>query len=672
MKCNRCGKVNAAGAVNCQACGAPLSATATNGFAATMGTQDQPGLPAWLETLRAGERPVTSASNQGTNFPTADLVSEDALPNWMKSSRNETQNVTGATPPISVVRPTGPVPQVSQETAFPAQGLDAQSLIDMQSLPGWMQEGQGSGAQRPENGIAASSLVQPDEVPSWMKTLGQPMGSERPASAPSSPSMSSPFSASDAAAKPSTSASGFSARDLVDQQSLPPWISQLGGSNQKPAPSDRSPMRPSQPAAPTSGSDLFASNQIASRNENPASGFSAHDLVDPQSLPSWMAQQGGKSGQVTASAPLNNTPDIPASPTSFRDNGISASSLLDSSSLPAWMQEAGLSSSGTAQRSQTAQSPFAQPPRQEPAQSQGPSAPINGLSASSFIDNSSVPEWMRSIGGQTGQTGSPASSRPMPTPPPSFQGQAPYNTPVAGPPRVENVRVPNRPRTEISSSETSEMAATVFASMLGVASATPTYSSRSQMGQPGSNASMSGNLSQQGQPGVNAGGIPSTSSSQLPPLPQQSSPYAGQSMSGMSNMGVAGPGSYSGNLNNIGSQSPANSYSGLPGQNIPGSQMGQSGSYSPYQSQTNPYDNGMQGMQGNYPGLQNQNRSGSMSGNLNSMQSNASLSGQYSSNTNMNNVPQGFTSPRTPDGTMDQKNSKKRGLFGAFLDWLSR
>ena len=82
------------------------------------------------------------------------------------------------------------------------------------------------------------------------------------------------------------------------------------------------------------------------------------------------------------------------------------------------------------------------------------------LAASSIIDMNALPDWLHSSGGQ--QSASETSSQP-------------YSAPYAGPPRVENMRVPSRPRGEISSSETSEMAASVFASMLGVASTAPNF-----------------------------------------------------------------------------------------------------------------------------------------------------------------------------------------------------
>ncbi|WP_126549625.1 hypothetical protein [Dictyobacter kobayashii] len=85
IKCNRCGKMTPAGAV-CQACGAPLAGMVDNGPAPRMGFQDQPELPAWLESLRAGERTATPTNN-ATSFSPADLIEDGALPSWMRAER---------------------------------------------------------------------------------------------------------------------------------------------------------------------------------------------------------------------------------------------------------------------------------------------------------------------------------------------------------------------------------------------------------------------------------------------------------------------------------------------------------------------------------------------------------------------------------------------------------
>jgi hypothetical protein len=95
-------------------------------------------------------------------------------------------------------------------------------------------------------------------------------------------------------------------------------------------------------------------------------------------------------------------------------------------------------------------------------------APVQGggLSASSFIDPGVLPQWLRSGPEQQNQAGSM-----MPSPQPVATPRSGYTIP----PRVENVRVPSRPRGEINPNEGNEAAANVFASMLGVASTTSNF-----------------------------------------------------------------------------------------------------------------------------------------------------------------------------------------------------
>jgi hypothetical protein len=104
----------------------------------------------------------------------------------------------------------------------------------------------------------------------------------------------------------------------------------------------------------------------------------------------------------------------------------------------------------------------------------GNNAAQNNLSAASFVDRNTLPEWLRAEAEQ--RQPSPPSNIPQPTP-----RSGPYVVPPRG---GENVRVPNRPRGEMGPPESSEVAANVFASMLGVASNAPPFPSQVQ-GMPG-------------------------------------------------------------------------------------------------------------------------------------------------------------------------------------------
>ncbi|HEV2579687.1 MAG TPA: hypothetical protein VGT44_02445, partial [Ktedonobacteraceae bacterium] len=149
----------------------------------------------------------------------------------------------------------------------------------------------------------------------------------------------------------------------------------------------------------------------------------------------------------TWQGPKNVTPGQP-------DSGIAASSLLDANSLPQWMREDNQAAQGGV--------------------SAGSGSP--GLSAGSLIDMNNLPGWLRTAEQE------PRSGYSSPGAPATFGGSGVYGTP--GPTRIENMRVPSRPRAEMAPLEQSEMAANVFSSMLGVASASSAYplATSSQMG----------------------------------------------------------------------------------------------------------------------------------------------------------------------------------------------
>ncbi|HEX3641582.1 MAG TPA: hypothetical protein VHV10_09850, partial [Ktedonobacteraceae bacterium] len=229
-----------------------------------------------------------------------------------------------------------------------------------------------------------------------------------------------------------------------------------------------------------------------------------------------------------------------------------------------------------------------------------------------------------------------------------------YSAPYAGgPPRVENVRVPSRPRSEMASSETSEMAASVFASMLGVASSAPNFPGPSgvpyqqQSGQLsyGEQMTLSGVSGIAGMPqaGMSMTGIGNPGAQSMAGMP--GGPGA-QSMAGMPMPGGPGAQSMAGMPGGPGAQSMA----GMPGR--PGAQSmagmpGGLGAHSMVGIPTGSGIHSMAGMPGG-PGAQ------SMAGNV------------------YRNPTGAPTGPSALGMTGEEKNTKKRGLFGALLDWLSR
>ncbi len=389
ITCNHCGRPNPVNAASCQNCGSPLMNDMSGGA-----SQQQSELPAWLETLRLGERPgPSSASSSGTeasNFIADELIDEDMLPSWMRPDRREMTDSAHleSYPPRRPAASSAP----NTDNAFsPARGMDASSLIDQQSLPSWLQEK--LVARQEQENISAASLVQSGSLPEWIKNT-----------------------------QPQAPAPG-GARQMV-QPPVPPQ------------------------------------------------GIMGNDLIDSQELPRWM------SAQDTPSAPRSQT-------------GLSTSSLLDANALPAWLRQAdketqagnsqalppaAQAASGFASSMPQSAYYYPSPGRGAAAgynQSAGPQRPAGteansraNISASSFIEMDSLPGWLRSgdeqrqpeasLGPQVGQ-------QSFANPP----RQAAYGAPVRP--------VPSRPRGAMPAQEESEVAANVFASMLGVASAAPSF-----------------------------------------------------------------------------------------------------------------------------------------------------------------------------------------------------
>lgn len=361
-----------------------------------------------------------------------DAQEQPALPTWLESLRaNE--------------RPRTPASGQSFSTA---------DLFDEDDLPGWMRPERAAmaedvnagqyGAPRPSSmpapntdagmppprGFSASSLIDSASLPSWVQE-NQPAGQ--------GPGSGSYF--------PGEAQAPFSAASLIEPDSLPSWIS--GQSSQQ------------QPVQNwfDSGSATFNAPQQAQSGridpETPPRLMSAQDLIDPQALPSWMPGWQGRPGQANqpnqqsrqsqpgqmAQSTWQGPPSQAAPGSGDSGAGLSAASLLDMNALPSWLREG--------QQGYTGQ----------PGQP-GQGGSDSNLSAGSLIDMNALPAWLRN-----------ADSQPQGTPPGMQQGS---NVPASSG-RVESIRVPSRPRAEMAPQEQSEVAATIFSSMLGVASGAPSY-----------------------------------------------------------------------------------------------------------------------------------------------------------------------------------------------------
>ena len=311
--------------------------------------------------------------------------------------------------------------------------------------------------------FSTSDLIDEGALPSWMRPENADLmekgnSGKYPAWRPAS--MSAPHTD-----KGNIPPEGFPARSLIDEQSLPSWVHTTTG-----------PM----PVTPDS-----------QRN------FSAESLIQPDDFPDWMKSLPQSSQpfvpqnnvwsdeQSSASQVRRNsyTPD-PAynnsnpQPQSFQGepSGLNASSLLDVNALPTWLREEDqLQVDGSSQSRQV-------------------SSGNSGLTGSSLIDANAVPDWLRSYDAQQHTT---------------MQSMGNVRSYPNGPaPRIENARVPSRPRAEIVPQEQSEVAANVFSSMLGVASSAPYFPSAgpgSQWNAPSQEATMPSQGFQSGQPQPPAG-----------------------------------------------------------------------------------------------------------------------------------------------------------------------
>src|SRR5205085_10874376 len=141
------------------------------------------------------------------------------------------------------------------------RGIAANSLIDQQALPSWMQENNPS-RQTPPSSISASSLVQPDALPDWMRNLQAPSGSTSP-----------PISS---AIDPITPVQPLPGHSLVDQQALPPWLTGQTNAPVQPVQPPRTPQAP-QPH-----------QQPMYQQPGAQSGLAASSLLDMNALPGWL------------------------------------------------------------------------------------------------------------------------------------------------------------------------------------------------------------------------------------------------------------------------------------------------------------------------------------------------------------------------------------------------
>ena len=359
-------------------------------------------MPAWVRNVQAGQGPGSPGGSipapDGGGFSVRGLMSEDALPQWLREAG------AGA-------------PQPAQ--GYPAYGAPAAPP------PGWGQPAGGYGpgfGQAAGNAGGAPNVYDESNLPEWLiqpgangappqpydafPTVRQPAPNAAPQPPYNGPSMARPNafpSIEQAGAYRAAPSGGLSGNSLLDANALPGWMR----GDPSPAQGD--------PAA-------------AYRD---AGGMRGSSLIDDAALPAWLRNQPGASvAQPYSPAPPQPPqppqpqqfqPQMPQPPAPSIANWIGGSAANDA--MPAWLDQA--------------YNDARIPPLQAP-QSQAPSgagwppngAPANGapplpgtLNANSLMEESALPAWLRAQGQGQGQG---------PAPSPSGMGRSPLSAAHGG------------------------------------------------------------------------------------------------------------------------------------------------------------------------------------------------------------------------------------------------
>jgi len=451
ITCPRCGQPVRSGTPACGSCGARLAPMQ----APAVPLDD--GMPPWLRSLQAGISQANQGSSDplvgapfgaprpgpqagaaypgamgggggggaGPQMPASSLVSEDALPEWLRGAvpaqpQAGAQPAQPAWPAQQPAFGQGPA-QVGWGAAQPGQGYGAAPapmpparisaagsasvaagmLFDESALPDWLRQGSG-GLAGGGAGAGAGAGIDAQATVQRMPSVGarpQPYG-QSPA-----PSMQAPGH---------MAAQGFGGGAGAMQG--------FGG-----------------PAQGTEASAFPSLDRVGSAGSfgAPQGGLAAGSLIDAGALPGWLS--GGQPGaQPTA---------LPAPSARPGAGGMSASSLIDESALPEWLraqpnapaaqspigagqvaaapgsafgaQQSWLAPAGPPQPFESLGGFGQSPARPEPAANPwavrapapppgsygtpgGVSAPRIGMSAGELVDEGALPDWMRAQAGATG------------------------------------------------------------------------------------------------------------------------------------------------------------------------------------------------------------------------------------------------------------------------------
>ena len=261
IRCKHCGNLVQAELASCQICGMPLSGTEQDWTGSGNGLQEQPELPAWLQSLRAHERPGSTPGEQ-PYFSPGDLIDEGALPSWMRPENAEMLEKSNSAK-YPAWRPASmPAPHTEEGALPPPKGFSASSLVDEQSLPSWVHGKQG---YPPAGAGAPFAANQPGKQPDWMQAF------------PSTP--------------PPT-ARGSSAHELIDPQATPGWMDGQSNPPGYPPQDAQTRLAASSLLDPDSLPTWLRENEHAQGHPRQApgekGGLSGASLIDANVLPEWL------------------------------------------------------------------------------------------------------------------------------------------------------------------------------------------------------------------------------------------------------------------------------------------------------------------------------------------------------------------------------------------------
>ena len=351
------------------------------------------------------ERPETRASQQPAQpqadafsspspkvtapFDGASLVDEHSLPDWIRGS-NETEPLPlPFTVSDSIGGPGRSRSERGKEQTSAQPGRIGGSNEE-EALPDWLRQVYAEahvptlpepGQPKPSAGktqISGSDLLDERSVPKWLQEASQT--SPLP-DFPKELLWTTPHPAIQTTGPdtpPPTGASGLlssTGQSLIDEASLPEWLRNMDpGSPPTIGASRKFSTGPTPPVPQPSGS---------------ASGiFSAAELVDTQSLPTWLKKE-----EEAAPPAKNNQPAPANSPTGSASGVFSAAELVDTQSLPTWLKK---------------EEGAAPPKKGQPTPDSGPAGSASGVfSAAELVDTQSLPAWMRTDGSEaSGPAGS--------------------------------------------------------------------------------------------------------------------------------------------------------------------------------------------------------------------------------------------------------------------------